>query len=843
MKNKLKRNIEKFTLWGLIFLFSIISFYTSYIGLLKLSGATAENYVLQIFMAILIGMIQFSLVYSINAFYIKDLFKKYWTKTIALLLWYLTTMLMSVTFSFSFWYETFSAESYSQRSSELQLNKVKENLLNAKKSFISIENTLTRISEYSVTKLNKEKGWGGTCDQKVGAGESFYTWLRADDARYTKSYSEDIKGLVSQLDAEINQVSLYLETFDPKGDVLHFNRLVNDRIDQINSKFFANQTLKDLKEILTKRSGENRHHISVISRKTATTVIKSCIDRDFTIGANRVINRLNKLKVISRLNFFDMNNPQKIFARTARVLMAFLNPSYVIKETDKITNPTDITYDDTSAISFGFVMDFLILLLILLLSRPKKDEYYYPLLNEKIIIKGISSSIKATSYIKHGEFYKITMPLNFNLQMDSFLIYITDKPLEEFIEELRYKDEKILIISKEEYQNEIAKFAEDKTNRIIAFSVKEFSQLFSVKDSEKIFMNILSKNLSFKYLSPYQINDAVKNESNFFGRVETVRNIISSDRKNYLIIGARQLGKSSILEALKRRYENNPSVQSYSITLDENGNVLRAMSLVLGISKDSTLEEIEDAIRDNKKKVVFLIDEADKFIQYEKNRGYLITSVFRKLSQEGKATFVLAGFWTLYQYVTMDYQSPLKNFGELIRLEGLEEKACEELMIEPMKRLGIHYEDESIITRVIERCGYRANLIAIVCSKVLQNLDTNVITEKDIEDVFENGNLEDFLNDWGSLSSDENKNRIDRMIVYMSIKKETFKLGEIVNLFNKRNLKVDTESIAKSLNRLVLGYILYKSKGYYTYRVPLFKEFMLEDDIEYLLEGEVLQFE
>ncbi|HIP15100.1 MAG TPA: hypothetical protein EYG74_06395 [Sulfurimonas autotrophica] len=280
---------------------------------------------------------------------------------------------MSVTFSFSYWYEEFSAESYSQRSSELQLNKVKQNLLNAKNSFIAMESSLTKLSEYSATKSNREKVLGGTCDPKVGSGESFYTWIRADDSKYTKSYSEDIKGLVSQLDTEINQVSLYLETFDPTGDVVQFNRVVNDRINQINSKFFENQTLQDLKEMLTKRSGANRHHISVISKKTAGTAIKSCMDRDFTIGANKVINRLNKLKPINTLSFFDMSDTKKLFSRTTGVLMALLDLSYEIKDVSEITDPSDITYDDVSAVVAGLVIDFLILLVTIIAKEPKED--------------------------------------------------------------------------------------------------------------------------------------------------------------------------------------------------------------------------------------------------------------------------------------------------------------------------------------------------------------------------------------------------------------------------------------------------------------------------------------
>jgi len=47
------------------------------------------------------------------------------------------------------------------------------------------------------------------------------------------------------------------------------------------------------------------------------------------------------------------------------------------------------------------------------------------------------------------------------------------------------------------------------------------------------------------------------------------------------------------------------------------------------------------------------------------------------------------------------------------------------------------------------------------------------------------------------------------------------------------------EQINESLERLVLGYVLGKRKGDYSYQIPLMKRQLLEDDLEFLIEGEV----
>lgn len=369
-----KARKEKWSLGFLILLFSLISFYTSYTGLIKLAGVLESNYILKIFMGLLVGALQFALVFSINAFYIRDIFKRNGIKAIALLLIYIITMILSVTFSFSYWYEGFSAESYAKRSSELQLNKVKESLFQAQSSFSVMERSLSTLSDYSATKSEREKNYGRTCDPRVGSGEGVYTWLRADDSKYSKNYSKEIRDLKRDLNKEIQNVSAYLEKFDPKGDVVKFNREVNNKITQINSRFFQNQTLQNLKKMLISRSGSNRKHISVISRKNATKSIVSCLDRDFTIGANSVIRRIEALRPIEPLSFFDMSDSKKLFGRTTGVLFALIDPSSEIKSTSNMSNPNDITSADLYAVSAGFVIDFLILLITLYAKKPKDNR-------------------------------------------------------------------------------------------------------------------------------------------------------------------------------------------------------------------------------------------------------------------------------------------------------------------------------------------------------------------------------------------------------------------------------------------------------------------------------------
>jgi len=69
--------------------------------------------------------------------------------------------------------------------------------------------------------------------------------------------------------------------------------------------------------------------------------------------------------------------------------------------------------------------------------------------------------------------------------------------------------------------------------------------------------------------------------------------------------------------------------------------------------------------------------------------------VLKNFAEEGKATFVFAGYWTRYQYIVADYLSPLYNFGELIVLEGLKVNAS--VVQKSLERWGIK-RDEGVFS-------------------------------------------------------------------------------------------------------------------------------------------------
>ena len=465
--------------------------------------------------------------------------------------------------------------------------------------------------------------------------------------------------------------------------------------------------------------------------------------------------------------------------------------------------------------------------------------YQNPQENMELFIKLIG----AKYYQQEGAFFRLTLADEFKLRVNNLLLYFASDDAEETLAKVLLHNEIVWVIVTEESEQKLVDKAKDRTNNLVATTQAKLTELLLGRESQEVLAEILAKNLSFKLLSPYPTESGVAKESSFFGRSEIIRDILSQNNANYFLVGARLLGKTAILQALQRRYANDEKAECFYVTLQADDTLAKSLAEVLQMSNPTevTLDELVVEIGSRKRKAIFLIDEVDKMIANDQNDE--ITSFFRKLSQEGKATFVLTGFWTFYYNMTSEHESPLLNFGKLIILDGLEHEACRELLVEPMKSMGLSYENDEVVEQLIVRCGRRANLLATTCSKIIGALgeEQRIITQEMVETVVKQTGLDEYkLSTWGRIGGkgDKVSNALDRLIVYLTLKEEQFTFEEIVEQLEEIKPDIEIENITKSLKRLVIGYVLSEEEGVYKRRIPLLKEKILSG-LETHIKGEI----
>jgi hypothetical protein len=464
-------------------------------------------------------------------------------------------------------------------------------------------------------------------------------------------------------------------------------------------------------------------------------------------------------------------------------------------------------------------------------------------------IGGVVSPLpRAEGQNERGRLWELRLPEAFPLNLDRCLLGFpaADSNPQDFLDDLRTIPQarlrvSLLISPSSDYQRQLYDKTKDRTNKWVAPSRAELTNLLLSPTPEMTLANLLASQLTLTQLSPYQLGGGVNREAIFFGRQEIIAHIMNRDPANYLIVSGRQLGKSSLLKALERRYAEQPDVACFYLSLSSEVLVPRLTS-ALGLSNRAGLEEIAAYVANMDRRCLFLIDEADIFIRHELENAYRTLEALRRMSEEGHCNFILAGFWELYEQAVLDYRSPLKNFAEIVQLGALEADACRELAIKPMQTMRLEYADAALVEQLLDATGQRANLMAIACHEILTQLrpDERIITDEDVHRSLHSEAIFNALKGWDAMTDDKEACQWDRLVVYSTIDKAPFDFAALVALLHQHGVTPDGSAIEHSLARLELGFVLGRDdQRRYVYRVPLFREWILQDSPQAKLKVEV----
>ena len=314
-----------------------------------------------------------------------------------------------------------------------------------------------------------------------------------------------------------------------------------------------------------------------------------------------------------------------------------------------------------------------------------------------------------------------------------------------------------------------------------------FTELLIDPDPNAVFARIISHGAKLTTVSPYQTKGGVEKASVFFGRDKILTHILSRDLANYFLVGGRQLGKSSLLKAIEWRLRADTKVACRYVSLSGE-EAFEALAHALGIpwngNEAAVLSQMGDVPPGTTR--LLLLDEVDRFVEADAATGFKTLHRFRNPSETGKCRFILAGFWSLFEEVSLNYQSPIKNFGEVISLGALEPEACRRLATEPMAAMNLSFASADLVDRLVAVTGGRANLIAIACNEILKSLsqEERRIDSSDLDLALDSDAILEALQGWGSLLGPKraDETRLDRMIVYATAEKGEFTQKEMLDI-------------------------------------------------------------
>lgn len=450
-----------------------------------------------------------------------------------------------------------------------------------------------------------------------------------------------------------------------------------------------------------------------------------------------------------------------------------------------------------------------------------------------------------------------TLPATLPLALERLWLYLPDPGLsgEAIVQQLRGMpngQDVVLVVSPAlAAETALNAYADDPANLCVCLEQSAQARWLLQPGALEGLIALLARQLKVTRISPYQTHGGITRPAAFFGRESLLARVLNREPGNYLLVGGRQLGKTSLMKAIERRFAGHPRVHCCYLSLRDHRLTVR-LALELGLAEDTGIDVLVAALaeRAQGRRVLLLVDETDLFLRAEAAQGYPQLAALRAVSEEGRCHFMLAGFWDLYEAVTLDFASPLRNFGEVIHVGGLEPEACQALATEPMARLGVHFAGPELPRQLVAACGRRANLVAIACQQLLSQLarGQRVIDAPQLHAALGAEPVFDALAGWARLSPDPLACRIDRIVVYQVARAQLGASGErratLVDLlagFDAAGVTIDPEQLRRALARLQLAYVIKREDDgpNFVFAVPLFATQFQYEEVAALLQREL----
>ncbi len=306
----------------LIILLSVISFITSYKGLviLNVESNSDLNFWKSLFVAFMVFTIQATLV--ITLLFMIHGYRKI-TRFLALLV-YLVAMLFSVFFSYGWWYETFRAGSYAEEVYKDSIEEIRHAARTYQQSFNHVYEVAAELSMYSSKKARDENLYGGTCDEKSLPGKGALNYLRNDEARLFGVMAEELKGLGEQVGANLSKLNKLLDELDlSETGVKARERELNDIVATIGS-YKNGAVASRIRTELDNRRGDKRKFLDSVNPKTEQSTVVSCMDAEITRKIDALLLALEDLPDTHKVALFDQSNNRTVLERSWEVFSAVL---------------------------------------------------------------------------------------------------------------------------------------------------------------------------------------------------------------------------------------------------------------------------------------------------------------------------------------------------------------------------------------------------------------------------------------------------------------------------------------------------------------------------------------
>lgn len=246
----------------------------------------------------------------------------------------------------------------------------------------------------------------------------------------------------------------------------------------------------------------------------------------------------------------------------------------------------------------------------------------------------------------------------------------------------------------------------------------------------------------YSYANPYKdhARAAVPPEM-FKGRTDE-RNAIIDQTGSYVVFGGRRLGKTALLRHIVAEqpphakytyvdlYEIQHAADAFDRTSEKIGNEIFKASVRGSAEFAAAITTWLNG--DERRRLLLLIDEADKFVRSEAETGFRCIEPMLKLMADTKNRFkfVLAGLHNVSRIVRAENSPLVQISNNPLRIGPLVERDVDDaefLVRGPFAAMGYEFDSREDVWRILSFTNYYPVLIQLFCQELLGLIHEEVL--------------------------------------------------------------------------------------------------------------------
>lgn len=352
---------------------------------------------------------------------------------------------------------------------------------------------------------------------------------------------------------------------------------------------------------------------------------------------------------------------------------------------------------------------------------------------------------------------------------------------------------------------------------------------------KRALLESLRARIPLRFLSPYEPNQPVTG-SQFYGRASELNLLLTHHRRSFAIEGGRCIGKTSLLREAKRLLLNEvlPKEQTKRVVWYDFWGYKGEASFFEEVVRHFG-EGFPKLVRPDFASyfprfilrmkgihggpIIFVFDEVDDLIEYEKRANYHLLGLLKRIAQAGDCRLLVAGFRDLSDELNR-HDTPL-NFCRRLRLSNLTREQTMALLREPMASMGVRLQRE-VFPQVLNDTGGHPQLVQLYGQALVEILDRTGerrVTMAHVRQIKKEGRLYDSLVE----TLIDNTNDLEFALVCGLADRVEFGLEEIDEMLTSKEIRLDLKQIHRTCRTLESIGVISRKGGADTYQfsIPL----------------------